>query len=168
MTPWPRDLPLIEAQHHQSGEAIRLWSSVFGHDPTRSAAGLNLAGVGCSAGAGSQERYDGVKTAFDAPHARRFYLYHISSPSFLMDFLELNPVFQLTMSFWIAISFGSARGTTFPLCGSYRHLAPRGDSGSPAIAAEDGLGATSGCCWNARRRHENKQKTKDRAFQETT
>jgi len=35
------DLALIEAQRHDAREAIRLWGSVFAHDPAQLKAGMN-------------------------------------------------------------------------------------------------------------------------------
>jgi predicted CXXCH cytochrome family protein len=44
------DLAFIEAGQHHDAEAIRLWDSVFAHDPVQLAAGLNLAVVACGTG----------------------------------------------------------------------------------------------------------------------
>jgi len=44
------DLAFIQAGQHQYPEAIRLWDSVFNHDPVQLGAGLNLAVVECGAG----------------------------------------------------------------------------------------------------------------------
>ena len=44
------DLALIEAQRHNAGEAIRLWGSVFAHDPAQLKAGMNLAVTECVQG----------------------------------------------------------------------------------------------------------------------
>ena len=44
------DLALIEAQRHNSREAIRLWGAVFAHDPTQLRAGMNLAVTECAQG----------------------------------------------------------------------------------------------------------------------
>jgi tetratricopeptide (TPR) repeat protein len=48
------DLALIEAQHHQIGEAVRLWKVAFDHDPVQIGAGLNLAIVECQTGNGPE------------------------------------------------------------------------------------------------------------------
>ncbi|MFZ0744115.1 MAG: cytochrome c3 family protein [Terracidiphilus sp.] len=42
------DLALIEARQHNLAEAMRLWRSVFDHDPAKIEAGMNLAVVECS------------------------------------------------------------------------------------------------------------------------
>jgi tetratricopeptide (TPR) repeat protein len=44
------NLALIEAGEHHYAEAIRLWGSVFSHDPVQLGAGLNLAVMECGAG----------------------------------------------------------------------------------------------------------------------
>ena len=44
------NLAFIEAGKHHDAEAIRLWSSVFAHDPVQLGAGLNLAVVACGTG----------------------------------------------------------------------------------------------------------------------
>jgi tetratricopeptide (TPR) repeat protein len=44
------DLALIEAQRHDAREAIRLWGSVFAHDPAQLKAGMNLAVTECVQG----------------------------------------------------------------------------------------------------------------------
>jgi predicted CXXCH cytochrome family protein len=44
------NLALIQAQQHHYVEAVRLWSSVFSHDPMQLAAGQNLAVVECGMG----------------------------------------------------------------------------------------------------------------------
>jgi tetratricopeptide (TPR) repeat protein len=44
------DLALIEAQRHDAREAIRLWGSVFAHDPEQLKAGMNLAVTECEQG----------------------------------------------------------------------------------------------------------------------
>jgi tetratricopeptide (TPR) repeat protein len=44
------DLALLEVQRHNPREAIRLWESVFTHDPTQSKAGMNLALTECAQG----------------------------------------------------------------------------------------------------------------------
>jgi predicted CXXCH cytochrome family protein len=48
------DLALIKAQHHQIGEAERLWKTAFDHDPVQIGAGLNLAIVECQTGNGTE------------------------------------------------------------------------------------------------------------------
>ncbi len=52
------DLALIEAQRHNSLEAIRLWGDVFAHDPSQLEAGMNLAVTECAQG----ERDEAVAT----------------------------------------------------------------------------------------------------------
>jgi tetratricopeptide (TPR) repeat protein len=47
------NLALLKAGDRQYGEAIALWERAFGHDPTQTRAGLNLAVVQC--GLGSRE-----------------------------------------------------------------------------------------------------------------
>jgi predicted CXXCH cytochrome family protein len=44
------NLALIEAQQHHYEEALRLWETVFTHDPVQLAAGMNLATVDCGSG----------------------------------------------------------------------------------------------------------------------
>ena len=44
------NLAFIEAGQHHNAEAIRLWDSVFTHDPVQLGAGLNLAVVACGTG----------------------------------------------------------------------------------------------------------------------
>lgn len=44
------NLALIEAQHRNAREAIRLWRDVFAHDPSELKAGMNLAIVECGVG----------------------------------------------------------------------------------------------------------------------
>jgi tetratricopeptide (TPR) repeat protein len=44
------NLAFIEAGEHHDAEAIRLWDSVFTHDPVQLAAGMNLAVVACRVG----------------------------------------------------------------------------------------------------------------------
>ena len=44
------NLAFIEAGQHHDAEAIRLWDSVFTHDPVQLGAGLNLAVVACKTG----------------------------------------------------------------------------------------------------------------------
>jgi hypothetical protein len=50
------NLAFIEAGQHHDAEAMRLWDSVFSHDPVQLGAGLNLAVVACGTGQRSVRR----------------------------------------------------------------------------------------------------------------